>query len=111
MSGHTPGPWSISRYSATSVEAVNQRGVASTGGYQSNMIDAEVLLAENEANARLIAAAPELLEALKKMLRTHTTVIGTADDGSAELGNIEGEWMPARAQAVKAIAKATEATR
>ena len=52
-------------------------------------------------------AAPELLEALREMLRTHTACIDTHDGtGEVEMGNIEGEWMPARAQAVKAIAKA-----
>lgn len=68
---YTAGPWVISRIVSTSVEALSRRGsttfnraIASTGGYQVNFDDGETI-AENEANALLIAAAPELLEELE----------------------------------------------
>ncbi len=53
---HTPGPWSIHRRSATSVEDEGGRLVASTGGRQSNVRDESP---ENEANALLVASAPD----------------------------------------------------
>lgn len=64
MSGHTPGPWSLivddagdgSEIYGFDVSAPNGRGIAY---YDANDDP------ETEANARLIAAAPELLEALK----------------------------------------------
>ena len=63
---HTPKPWIIGKYATTSITGPNDRHVATTGGYQSN-VDGLKVLAENEANARLIAAAPDLLEALEAL--------------------------------------------
>ena len=59
----TPGPWRLSKFSETTVEA-GDRGICSTGGYQQNF-DTERVYSENRANARLIASAPDLLEALR----------------------------------------------
>ncbi len=59
----TPGPWLISSISKTTVENRSGRGICSTGGYQQNF-DTERVYRENLANARLIAAVPDLLEAL-----------------------------------------------
>lgn len=56
----TNGPWGLGRYTTQSVEGPDQRGICSTGGFNASWIDSEVLLLENEANARLIAAAPDL---------------------------------------------------
>lgn len=56
MNGHTPGPWSIQgRY----VHALKEKFVAELpcGGVRHGKVD--------EANALLIAAAPDLLAALK----------------------------------------------
>jgi hypothetical protein len=61
---HTPGPWSVdTRYGPCNVSAPAGRSICSTGGYSDNFSDPEKRTAENEANARLIAAAPDLLEA------------------------------------------------
>lgn len=65
MNKHTPGPWLCDSRVPTRVTGPKDRGICSTGGYQNNTQDAEQLNAEHEANARLIAAAPELLEALQ----------------------------------------------
>lgn len=60
---HTPGPWLISSITETAVENASGRGICSTGGYQQNF-DTERVYRENIANARLIAAAPDMFEAL-----------------------------------------------
>jgi len=71
MNKHTPGPWLVT--GGTFVYALNDYGTnsfwaniyaGSQGGYKSAATPSE----EIEANANLIAAAPDLLEALSKML-------------------------------------------
>lgn len=59
---HTPGPW---RMSADSDETMNPAFLIT----ESNTTDWPSIVAEvnGEANARLIAAAPDLLEALKSV--------------------------------------------
>jgi len=63
MSKYTPGPWSAKKHTDTKGLTV------SAGG---NSIASVRLRDEAEANARLIAAAPELLEALR-LLRESCT--------------------------------------
>ena len=64
----TPGPWFIDRRSETHVKGQEDRSVCSTGGYASNMPhDRDTYVEENIANARLIAAAPDLLAALQRI--------------------------------------------
>ena len=72
-SKHTPGPWSREGNFSDDLEFVRQSRVIQNntkviaygfGGVTFNGIDAE----EAEANAVLIAAAPDLLEAAKAML-------------------------------------------
>lgn len=53
---HTPGPWNI-------CEDVNSEGL--TGDLICTLNDDERDVGESEANARLVAAAPDMLEALK----------------------------------------------
>lgn len=72
MTKHTPGPWWVGHHAITGVFAERKAGtisireavVASCGGFSTNTDQGEHC-AENEANARLIAAAPDLLEAAK----------------------------------------------
>lgn len=56
MSGHTPGPWTHAHdgHGAFSIETDNCDGL-------------QICYVRNRDNARLIAAAPELLEALDKL--------------------------------------------
>jgi hypothetical protein len=62
---HTPGPWHIKHeWNIFSGE----RLVANTGGYTSNR-DGEAVRQENIANANLVAAAPDLLDAAERVLR------------------------------------------
>lgn len=63
MSKHTHGPWkvdtlTVGRYKGVNVETLLGDRIASAG-------HSPFSLDEKQANARLIAAAPELLEALK----------------------------------------------
>ena len=62
---HTPGPWVVgNRYTATGVYTTNGGLVANTHGAQRNFRRDEHII-EQDANARLIAAAPDMLEALR----------------------------------------------
>lgn len=63
MSKHTPGPWEIWPFKHAGAYSVSPVGKT----------DAEDVVADkihNESNARLIAAAPELLEALRETLES-----------------------------------------
>ena len=86
---HTPGPWVAREYDGRiyidTIEGLFRPGYMATGVLS---FDAR----GNEANARLIAAAPELLEALIDMVES----VGAADPGVYDLD-----------QARAAIAKAT----
>jgi hypothetical protein len=59
MSGHTPGPWET-RWPKFDCVIVGQQDLSLARVYFDGRNDAEA-----EANANLIAAAPDLLEALK----------------------------------------------
>ena len=78
MSKHTPGPWSIQPVPHEDMIAVLQDG----DGYESDDRStwpnggcdlAECFGPERKANARLIAAAPELLEFAEEVRRTGDT--------------------------------------
>lgn len=96
---HTPGPWEVCPSNNEIINTDHGRlPFAIRAGY--TLIGA---LYENEADALLIAAAPELLEALKAML-LHT----------AELNPMQGydkHDCQAVKQAAAAIAKATGETK
>jgi hypothetical protein len=56
--GHSPLPWQQdSRVSTRIAAADGRRGICSTGGYSDSRVPADLLDAENEANAELIVAA------------------------------------------------------
>ena len=85
MNKHTPGPWfakfEAGRYVISSQGAFGpHRSLAITGGFEP----------ANGANARLIAAAPDLLAALNRANRllaelTHTSWIVGADAASIDI--------------------------
>lgn len=81
MSGHTPGPWEayvrVARDGGSYTIAVHEQGypekrtpVVAWPGFD----DSRRPIAEHAANARLIAAAPELLEALEAILGPLATI-------------------------------------
>lgn len=61
---HTPGPWVMDRSLRTAINAGNKH-VAMVNFYNSPTEATRVIGDEHEANARLIAASPELLAMLK----------------------------------------------
>jgi hypothetical protein len=91
---HTPGPWIVTNEDPPRILATDDRAtvVAVTTAPRSNP--------SNMADARLIAAAPELLEALKKIVRRAFPVSGSdAMDLRRDLHHIQEI-------ALQAIAKA-----
>lgn len=65
MNKHTPGPWEIGlRESAYAMERTIEADAINSGAPLA-IIRGDGSTKENEANARLIAAAPDMLEALK----------------------------------------------
>jgi hypothetical protein len=67
MSKHTKGPWEVDKIASMHVQS-GRRGVCSTGGYSNNQECPIKIEEENQANAHLIAAAPDMLEALEEVL-------------------------------------------
>ncbi len=78
MASHTSGPWSIgeAQFGAQVMVFAGEREVADCGHNFSDCGNEE-----DRANARLIASAPELLQALETLLAEH---IGYAGDGSED---------------------------
>lgn len=102
MTKHTPGPWHIrtNRHTSTDGRPWGWLDAAPPGGPQRNIPGVQVTWTRgesSEANARLIAAAPDLLAALQVVLRDYAAV--------HDIGDIE--MQPAIYQARAAIAKAT----
>lgn len=106
MSKHTPGPWKFSEYHGAILSDEDPRAAV-----KSEVAVFPVLKAWNRAsppkgthksydlqraNAQLIAAAPELLEALQEMVST-CKFMAVAGQGTPDLEDAE-----------KAIAKATK---
>lgn len=71
---HTPGPWHV--WHTTNVTTLLESGrperIVANCGVFSDGREADSGYEENEANARLIAAAPELLAALHAVLNWFT---------------------------------------
>ena len=88
---HTHGPWKLSK-SGLSVESEQREGIASTG-----TPNGTIELSERQANARLIAAAPDLLAACKLIVSNHQHAGGSISEAQLD-------WCRA------AVAKATPKT-
>lgn len=104
MSAHTKGPWSLLGKQAHQqfIEVVhsNLHTPGAASGVISRVTCRVTWQEEQEANARLIAAAPELLEALQAVIRN-----------DAENRGEFGLSINVCKQAIAAIAKATGATK
>jgi hypothetical protein len=90
MSAHTPGPWTKSE--GSSVAALNFRGDPGRTRKIADVYAGGGTLAERHANAHLVAAAPELLEALRTMLAYATTADSQAvAKAKAAIAKAEGK--------------------
>jgi len=66
---HTPGPWHVQAITdGRNIRDSSNRGVARAGEYYGRSSDLNIKKDEAEANKHLIAAAPELLEALERIV-------------------------------------------
>ncbi|WP_329762617.1 hypothetical protein [Stenotrophomonas maltophilia] len=98
-SKHTPGPW-IVRFRADGSSYISM-GDPSNGPHKAADLFLTADGGESDlADARLIAAAPELLEALILLERE------MVDSGNA--GSVDYGWKPAIEKTRAAIAKATD---
>lgn len=86
MSNHTKGPWvAIARTNAyIDIEAPEQHG------YSAKII-ASISLINHEANARLIAAAPDLLEALQDIIDNVPPLWECTERAQAAIAKATGE--------------------
>lgn len=98
MTNHTPGPWRVSKLGGEPMVYGPQ------GAQIVNMRDALVFADENEANARLIAAAPELLAVLQSFVNAWAEQIDKDKEvnGSDAVDFIAGYLDDARAAIAKA---------
>jgi hypothetical protein len=94
---HTPGPWAVKHHEDTDTYSIYVAGRQ----WNSWTVAALGYSKEDEANARLIAAAPDLLEALQTMLIAFAPPNYEEMDES-ELETCFPEWTKARAAAAKA---------
>ena len=74
---HTPGPW-VAMGKAVYTESDNPTREILWGGHNTRSASDE----EKKANARLIAAAPELLEQCKEFEKYLTFLINSGDSGA-----------------------------
>src|SRR5215813_7422945 len=66
-SKHTPGPWAVYRHDGSNRLDIMAADGDGEGGWIAHDISSPGT--EREANARLIAAAPEMLEALREVTK------------------------------------------
>lgn len=101
---HTPGPWQVSQKLKYSINN-GHKHIANVSIRHS----ANINQAENEANARLIAAAPELLEALKLAIGLPYAIQPTNWQEMAKKAITKAEGIPDRLVGIdKARAEASD---
>lgn len=81
---HTLGPWYIEASHPKTPDTYRVRSDISK--YKDTSTEESICITGNKANARLIAAAPEMLEALE-LLRDSTAVLNHLDRDSIDLIN------------------------
>lgn len=106
MTAHTPGPWEIIQ-----LPSMQYRIDAKVGP-----LHVCPAIANGLADARLIAAAPELLEALKTLYRAYVSLLETGRDriisigGDCDLVTVMEVGDPALRHVRSVVAKATGET-
>lgn len=99
---HTTAPWEYEEHHDGGFKVWGDKVV--TAGCA---VSHEVASTRNEANARLIAAAPELLAALRELSEATTLFMRHPSDSSASWKAAESRWRQSRGDALDVIAKAT----
>ncbi len=115
---HTPGPWKIVRHMGFGLEGVKetddpecQMGFAGPNGErvcwfgQSANYEATEGDEPSEADARLIAAAPDLLEALKAVTSSCTSSAAPMSEGQTRIVTAPSRDSLVKAYAAIALAK------
>ena len=120
----TPGPWRVHRLNYPAGEDVSFEVLAERPAKGHQYFIAQTIMREvakegeriaiDEANARLIAAAPEMLDALKRWVAAEAVVCDLSRRTSEQTGSVTADDMSraitetvlAEEQAVAAIAKA-----
>ena len=110
MSKHTPGPWTIERvryqWKIVGPYSLNKNGqlrrIASLGSPHGYNPDSSQVGIENAANARLIAAAPELLAALENLCDCMDEVLPYLPRPNAAADHAWNRTVQARAAIAKA---------
>ena len=103
MSKHTPGPWQWTQHFDPTI-SIYKDGF----GQIARLYDSSA--GTGKANARLIAAAPDLLEALVWMVENDDTNEGDTPIekfGGASWNEVNAHWIAGLNKARAAIAKAT----
>ena len=109
MSAHTPGEWRVSPLDGRTCGPSRLLVTSGTTIAQMQAVAIVTLrTGETDANARLIAAAPELLDALKGCEAVLATSAADAFQVTRQLSDVElGKlWIAVTEQARTAIAKA-----
>jgi len=100
---HTPGPWTARRMHTGGFDILDERGrdvVTVYGG--------GVETESREANARLIAAAPDLLEACQEFLPILERQLASVNPGGIADGSVAVQTATARIERLRAsITRAT----
>lgn len=70
MSAHTPGPWAFERERTISAAALPHHNIPLGRVFLADVLSGGVGVEKADANARLIAAAPELYQSLLEYFET-----------------------------------------
>jgi hypothetical protein len=98
-SGHTPGPWTASEGCPSDVWHVDMPGRSHSVSVSRSESDADMAVDEVRANARLIAAAPDLLSVAKMAF----------DYANDTMGRFIDHWDGEDAESYDALCDACEA--
>ncbi len=92
MMAHTPGPWGFNKYSGIGAGRFNLNPYVMSGGAVMGSYahgnKGDLTAEENRANANLIAAAPELLEALKTLRDVFEDIVGFTSEFGARIDSV-----------------------
>jgi hypothetical protein len=96
---HTPGPWRSLIIAPNNMDSGTTMVATPNGsGLAIDCADSGLTFAESAANARLIAAAPDLLEALKGVLRVADRATDEFDAARAAIAKAAPEQVGDEAQ-------------